>query len=157
MLTGDRESTAHSVATGLGLDEVLARVMPADKQRIARLEAQKAPTMMIGDGINDAPALAAADIGVAIAAHGASAASQAADVVLVHDRFDAIADARQIAQSSVRIAQQSVILGMALCGVGMIAAMLGFLPAAAGALAQEGIDLAAISWALRATLIRTTS
>ena len=157
MLTGDRESTAHSVATGLGLDEVLARVMPADKQRIARLEAQKAPTLMIGDGINDAPALAAADIGVAIAAHGASAASQAADVVLVHDRFDAIADARQIAQSSVRIAQQSVILGMALCGVGMIAAMLGFLPAAAGALAQEGIDLAAISWALRATRIRTTS
>ena len=154
MLTGDRESTARAVARGLPLEDVRAGVLPADKQRIVVAESAKAPTMMIGDGINDAPALAEAGVGVAIAARGTSAASQAADVVLVHDRLDAIVDARIIAIGSIRIAEQSVILGMTLCGIGMVAAMLGWLPSSIGAVVQEGIDLAAIGWALRATRIK---
>ena len=151
LITGDHPHTAHSIARLAGIDVVHADVKPADKLDIVRRERVFGVTVMVGDGINDAPALAGADVGVALAARGASAASQAADIVLVHDRFEALADAMQTAQRSVRLAWQAVASGMGLSAVGMVAAVAGLLTPAAGAVAQEGIDLLAIALALRAT------
>lgn len=151
LITGDHAQTAHSVARLAGIDTVHADVKPADKLDIVRHEGAYGTTVMVGDGINDAPALAGADVGVAMAARGASAASQAADIVLVHERFEAIADAMSTAQRSLRVAWQSVGVGMGLSLLGMAVAAAGQLTPTAGAVAQEGVDLLAIAIALRAT------
>lgn len=150
MLTGDRGEPARHVATILGLDEVDAEQSPADKVDSVRAETARASTIMIGDGVNDAPALAAATVGVALGARGATASSEAADVVLTADRIDGLADAMSIARGAHRIAVQSAAVGMALSLCAMGVAALGLLPPAAGALLQEGIDVAAIANALRA-------
>ncbi|MBX8691208.1 cadmium-translocating P-type ATPase [Mycobacterium sp. 20091114027_K0903767] len=150
MLTGDRAEPAREVATVLGLDEVYAEQSPADKVAAIRSERQRAVTVMVGDGINDAPALAAATVGVAMGARGATASSEASDVVLTTDRLDRLADAMDIARRSRRIAVQSAVVGMGLSLVAMMIAALGWLPPAAGALLQEGIDVAVILNALRA-------
>jgi heavy metal translocating P-type ATPase len=150
MLTGDRAEPAREVATVLGLDEVYAEQTPADKVAAVRAERERAVTVMVGDGINDAPALAAATVGVAMGARGATASSEAADVVLTTDRVDRLADAMDIARWSRHIAVQSAVVGMSLSLLAMVIAALGWLPPAAGALLQEGIDVAVILNALRA-------
>ncbi len=150
MLTGDRAEPAREVATVLGLDEVYAQQTPADKVAAVRAERERAVTVMVGDGINDAPALAAATVGVAMGARGATASSEAADVVLTTDRLDRLADAMDIARWSRRIAVQSAVVGMTLSVAAMAAAAFGLLPPAAGALLQEAIDVSVILNALRA-------
>jgi len=150
MLTGDRPAPARQIGTVLGLDEVAAQQSPADKVARIRAERQRAVTAMVGDGVNDAPALAAADVGIAMGARGSTASSEAADIVLTADRLDRLADAKLIARRSRRIAVQSAVAGMGLSLVAMGFAAAGVLPPAAGALLQEGIDLAVILNALRA-------
>ncbi|MGB5151148.1 MAG: heavy metal translocating P-type ATPase [Mycobacterium sp.] len=150
MLTGDRAEPAREVATVLGLDEVYANQSPADKVAAVRAERERAVTVMVGDGVNDAPALAAATIGVAMGARGATASSEAADIVLTIDRLDRLADAMDVARWSRRIAVQSAVVGMGLSLLAMGVAAVGWLPPAAGALLQEGIDVAVILNALRA-------
>lgn len=150
LLTGDRVEPAREVGTVLGLDEVHANQSPADKVAAVRAERARAMTVMVGDGVNDAPALAAAGVGVAMGARGATASSEASDVVLTTDRLDRVADAMEIARRARRIAVQSAGVGMALSLAAMAVAAAGLLPPAAGALLQEGIDVAVILNALRA-------
>lgn len=152
MLTGDRPEPALEVGALLGLDEVRARQSPADKVAAVRAEAERAVTVMVGDGLNDAPALAAAHVGVAMGARGSTAASEAADVVLTTDHVERVADAMAAAVRSRRIAVQSAAGGMGLSLVAMLFAAFGYLPAAPGALLQEAIDVAVILNALRALL-----
>ncbi|MGW0149200.1 heavy metal translocating P-type ATPase [Streptomyces sp. NPDC003333] len=150
MLTGDRAEPAREVAAVLGLDDVRAELGPAEKVAAVRAERDRAVTVMVGDGVNDAPALAAADVGVAMGARGSTATSEAADIVLTTDRVDRLADAVSIAVRARRIAVQSALGGMLLSLAAMAAAAAGLLPPAVGALLQEGIDAAVILNALRA-------
>ncbi|MBX6391278.1 MAG: heavy metal translocating P-type ATPase [Frankia sp.] len=152
MVTGDRTEVAATVAEALGIDAILAERTPAEKVDAVRAEARDHPTVMVGDGVNDAPALATASVGIAIAAGGTTASSEAADAVLAVDRLDRIAEAIAIARRSRAIAQQSVLLGMGLSLLAMAIAAVGWLPPAPGALLQETIDLAAILNATRALL-----
>lgn len=155
MVTGDRTDVAELVAETIGVDRVLAERSPADKVDAVRDAAARGRTIMVGDGVNDAPALALADVGVAMGARGASAASEAADVVLTADRLTGLADAVRIARRSRRIAWQSVTAGMGMSIVAMFVAAAGYLPPVAGALVQEVIDVVVILNALRA--LRTPS
>lgn len=150
MLTGDRREPAEAVGAILGLDDVHAEQTPAQKVAGVRTEQDSAVTIMVGDGVNDAPALAAATVGVAMGARGSTASSEAADIVLTTDRLDRLADAMEIARRSRRIAVQSATVGMGLSLVAMGFAAFGLLPPAVGALLQEGIDVAVILNALRA-------
>jgi heavy metal translocating P-type ATPase len=150
MLTGDRPEPAREIAAVLGLDDVRAELAPADKVAAVRAERARAVTVMVGDGVNDAPALAAADVGVAMGARGSTASSEAADIVLTTDRVDRLADAVGIAVRSRRIAVQSALGGMVMSLAAMVAAAFGLPPPAVGALLQEGIDVAVILNALRA-------
>jgi heavy metal translocating P-type ATPase len=150
MLTGDRAEVAESVAAVLGVDRVLAERTPAEKVAGVREEAGRTTTVMVGDGINDAPALAAAHVGVAMGARGSAASTQVADVVLTTDRLDRLADAMDVARRARRIAVQSAAVGIGLSMAAMVVAALGALPPAAGALVQEAIDVAVTLNALRA-------
>jgi len=150
MLTGDLLERAQAIGLAAGVDEVRAGLTPAGKlAAIAQGHAQGI-TLMVGDGINDAPALAAADVGIALGARGATASSEAAGVVLLADRLDRIAEAMQIARRARRVALQSVLAGMGLSLLAMLLAAFGLLPALAGAIVQEVIDVAVIVNALRA-------
>ena len=150
MVTGDRSEVANVIGAAIGVDEVLAERSPAEKVDAVWFERSRAPVMMVGDGVNDAPALALADVGVAMGARGASASSEAADVVLTVDRLDLLGDASLIAHHTVRIALESVVAGIAMSVVAMGFAAVGALPAVWGAMPQEGIDIAVILNALRA-------
>jgi heavy metal translocating P-type ATPase len=152
LVTGDRADIADMIGRIVGVDTVLADCDPADKLAAIEREGANGATIMVGDGVNDAPALAAAGVGVALAARGATASSEAADVVLTVDRIDALGDAILIARRSKRIALQAVLIGMGLSLVAMVVAALGLLPPAAGAVVQEIIDVLAIGIALRAVL-----
>ena len=150
MVTGDRPEVAETIGAVIGVDEALAERSPADKLEVVRAERRRAPTMMVGDGVNDAPALALADVGVAMGARGASASSEAADVVLTVDRLDRLGEAHLLARRTHRVALQSVAVGMGLSIAAMGVAAAGLLPAVWGALLQEAIDVAVILNALRA-------
>src|SRR5262249_12647796 len=113
MVTGDRADAAETIGAGLDLDAVLSDRVPSDKVDAVAMERRLPPTVMVGDGINDAPALAAADVGVALGARGASASSEAADVVILVDRLDRVSEAVAIARRAHRIALQSIVCGMA--------------------------------------------
>jgi heavy metal translocating P-type ATPase len=152
LVTGDRADMAETVGRIVGVDAVWAQRGPAEKLAVVTEESATRPTIMVGDGVNDAPALAAAGVGVALAARGATASSEAADVVLTVDRIDALADAILIARRSRRIAVQAVVVGMGLSLSAMLLAALGHLTPALGAVAQEGIDVLAIGIALLAVL-----
>lgn len=150
MVTGDRAEAAETIGAALDLDAVLADREPADKVDAVATEQRQNVTIMVGDGINDAPALAAANVGIALGARGASASSEAADVVILVDRLDRVSDAIFIARRTQRIALQSIIAGMGLSALAMGFAAVGWLPPVAGALTQEAIDVAVILNALRA-------
>jgi len=149
LATGDRQDVAHFVASGLPIDAVRAGLTPNEKVLTVLSERKNGPVMMIGDGVNDAPALAAADVGVAMGANGAAASAEAADVILLVDELSRVAPAIQIARRARAIALESVLAGIGLSVAGMIAAAAGLLPPVEGALLQEAIDIAVILNALR--------
>lgn len=150
LVTGDRQEAALPIAAVLRLDAVHAGVSPEGKVAAVRMERAHGLVAMVGDGVNDAPALAAADVGMAMGAHGTAAAAEAADAVLLVDRVDRVAEALAIARRARRIALKAMALGMGLSGIAMAVAALGHLPPLAGALVQEGIDVAALLYALTA-------
>jgi heavy metal translocating P-type ATPase len=149
MLTGDAQATADHIAAELGIERVRAECLPADKVHEVAAIAER-PVIMVGDGVNDAPVLAAADIGIAMGARGATAASESADAVILVDDISRTAKAVEVGRDTVRIALQSIWLGIVVSVGLMVIAAFGFIPATAGALLQEFVDLAAILFALRA-------
>ncbi|MGZ3311074.1 MAG: heavy metal translocating P-type ATPase, partial [Xanthobacteraceae bacterium] len=150
LATGDRRDVAETVARGLPIDALRSELGPDQKNLVVLSERKHGPVMMIGDGVNDAPALAAADVGVAMGAKGAAASAEAADVVLLVDQLDRILPAIEIARRSCFIALQSVYVGMGLSLSGMLAAAFGAISPVQGAVLQELIDVAVILNALRA-------
>lgn len=150
MITGDRADVAAPIAELVGADAVVADRSPEGKVAVVRDETAHATTVMAGDGINDAPALAAATVGVALGARGATATSDVADAVILVDRLDRLADTMTIARRTRGIARQSVLAGMGLSLAGMLVAAAGHLVPAVGAIAQEAIDVTVILNALRA-------
>jgi heavy metal translocating P-type ATPase len=150
MVTGDRAEVAEAVGGIIGVDAVLPERTPSEKLDAVRDEARHGPVIMVGDGINDAPALALADVGVAMGARGATASSQSADAVLTVDRIDRLGEVIGVARRTRRIAVQSVLAGMGMSLAAMGVAAAGLLPAVWGAVLQEGIDVAVILNALRA-------
>lgn len=157
LATGDRADVAARVTMGLKLDALHADLTPSDKLSLVQAEHATAPVMMVGDGVNDAPALAAADVGVAMGAQGAAASAEAADVVLLVDRIDRLVVGITIAKGARRIALQSVAAGIGLSVIAMVFAALGHLPPVQGALLQEVIDVAVILNALRALALSPTA
>ena len=154
LVTGDKESTAHQVAYEVGIENVYAGVSAEGKLEITRglMQTAKGSVVVVGDGINDAPALAAADVGVAMGAKGATAASEAADVVIVEDSIDRLTLAIAIASNSRRKAIQAAGMGMFLSLIMMLLGAFGFITPSQGAIAQEFIDVISIIWALTALL-----
>ena len=150
LATGDRREVAAAITEGLALDSVRSELTPDQKVMVVLAERKHGPVMMIGDGVNDAPALAAADLGVAMGARGAAASAEAADVVLLVDQLDRILPGLRIARRARRIALESVAAGIGLSVAGMIAAAFGHITPVQGALLQEAIDVAVILNALRA-------
>jgi heavy metal translocating P-type ATPase len=153
MVSGDRRSVAERVGRELALDRVYAELSPEEKLEVVRRisdDRQLRTVVMVGDGVNDAPALALADVGIAMGAAGATVSAETADAVITVDRIDRVADAVHAGRRSLSIARQSVLVGMGMSVVAMLVAAFGYLPPIAGALLQEGIDLAVILNALRA-------
>ena len=150
LATGDRSEVANAITADLGIDSVHSGLTPDQKVLVVLSERKYGSVMMIGDGVNDAPALAAADVGVAMGARGAAASAEAADVVILVDHLDRIVPAMEIARRSRFIALEGIFAGMGLSLVGMMAAALGYLTPVQGALIQEVIDVAVIVNALRA-------
>jgi heavy metal translocating P-type ATPase len=150
LASGDRSDIASKVGKQLGFDLVLGDLSPDAKVAAVRNEIANGPVMMVGDGVNDAPALAAADVGVAMGAHGTASSSEAAGVVLLVDELAPLVKAMAVARRSRSIAVQSVVVGLGLSLFAMAFASFGYLPPVQGALTQEVIDVAVILNALRA-------
>ncbi|MFD1549339.1 heavy metal translocating P-type ATPase [Levilactobacillus fuyuanensis] len=151
MISGDRRPIAETIAGEVGIDQVHADCLPADKIKVlADLPAEQRPVAMVGDGINDAPSLATADVGIAMGAHGATAASESADAVVLKDDLTRVSTARQIAHDTMRVAKQAVLIGIFICTGLMLIASFGVIPAIIGAVFQEVVDTVTILYALRA-------
>ncbi|WP_122644977.1 heavy metal translocating P-type ATPase [Enterococcus mediterraneensis] len=151
MLTGDRKGVAESIAEKVGIREVHAECLPQDKITVLKsVPEEERPLVMIGDGINDAPALAIADVGIAMGAHGSSAASESADAVILKDDLSRVAIAVKVSQDTMKIARQSVLIGIFICVGLMLVASTGVIPALIGAMLQEVVDTVSILSALRA-------
>lgn len=151
LLSGDHTENVLPIAKAVGIDEARGDLLPHDKVEVVRaLEREGRRVLMVGDGTNDAPALAAATVGVALAAHGGGISAEAAGVVLLADDVTRTADAVEIGQHAVRVARQSIIAGLALSGAAMVVAALGYIPPTVGAFIQEAVDVAVILNALRA-------
>lgn len=149
MLTGDARPTAEAVAGLVQIDEVHAELLPAEKVHLAARMTPR-PVLMVGDGVNDAPVLAAADVGIAMGAKGATAAGDAADAVVLKDTLTKVAEAVAIGRDTLRVAYAAIWIGIALSIAAMLVGATGVIPAVVGALGQEVIDLATILYALRA-------
>ncbi|QEW04583.1 heavy metal translocating P-type ATPase [Microbacterium lushaniae] len=149
MLTGDALPTAEAIAAQVGIDEVHAELLPPEKVHLAA-QLRPRPTLMVGDGVNDAPVLAASDIGIAMGAQGATAAGDAADAVIVVDSLSPVVDAVAIGRHTLTVALTAIWIGIGLSVALMVVAMTGVIPAVAGALVQELVDLTTILYALRA-------
>jgi P-type E1-E2 ATPase len=152
ILSGD--SVAHTTAIGkqLGIEDARGGLRPDDKVSVIReLEGSGERVLMVGDGTNDAPALSAATVGLALAAHGAGLSAEAADVVLLTDDLGAVSDAIAIGQHTMHVARQSVVIGLTVSGLAMCFAAAGYIPPVAGAVLQEALDVAVILNALRSS------
>lgn len=151
MVTGDHQKVADTIAKDVGITEVYAECLPQDKiDVIKKIPASNRPVIMIGDGVNDAPSLAIADVGIAMGAHGATAASETADAVILKDDLEKVSTAVKISKDTMKIAKQSVLIGILICTILMLIASTGIIPALFGAVLQEVVDTVSILSSLRA-------
>ena len=151
LLSGDREAEVRYLASEVGISEVLFGKSPEEKVAIVREETHRAPTLFVGDGINDAPAMQAATVGVAFG-QSSDITAEAADAVVMEPSLQKVDELIHIGRRMRRIALQSAVGGMALSMIGMLIAAAGYLPPVAGAVAQEIIDVAAVLNAVRVAL-----
>ncbi len=149
MLTGDNETVAEKIASDVGISEIHAGLMPDEKLSFIK-EAEERPIIMVGDGVNDAPALATADVGISIGVGSGTVASEAADIVLLQNDLSKVTQSIQISRDTMKIAKQAVMIGIVICIILMFIAAAGVIPAVIGALFQEVIDVISILYALRA-------
>lgn len=151
MLTGDHQKVAHDIAKEVGITEVYAECLPQDKINVLKKIANAdRPVIMVGDGVNDAPSLAIADVGIAMGARGATAASETADAVILKDDLEKVSTAVAISKDTMNIAKQSVLIGILICTILMLIASTGLIPALLGAILQEVVDTVSILSSLRA-------
>lgn len=151
MLTGDNQKTAELVAGELGITEVHAGLMPSEKIGILKeLPETHRPMVMVGDGVNDAPALALSDVGIALGASGSTVASESADVVVLRNDLNLVPESIKISRETMKVAKEAVLIGIFICIALMLIASTGILPAIIGALLQEVIDTVSILYALKA-------
>ncbi|MBA2913408.1 heavy metal translocating P-type ATPase [Limosilactobacillus frumenti] len=151
MLTGDQAAIANNVAQEVGITDVRTNLLPQDKiNALKNVPLDQHPVFMVGDGVNDAPSFVTADVGIAMGAHGATAASESASVVILRDDLSKVATAVDISQDTIKVAKQAVLIGIAICTLLMLVASTGIIPAFVGAMLQEVIDTVSILWALRA-------
>lgn len=151
MLTGDNEKTASRIAKEAGIDKYYSSLSPQDKLNIiTSISDDDRPIAMVGDGINDTPCLANADVGIAMQSGNDGAISEVSDIIILNDSIDSIVLAKKISIHTLKIGRQAVLIGITTCIILMIVAAFGVLPAIIGAICQEGIDLISILWALRA-------
>ena len=153
LLSGDDQANAAAVARAVGIDEAHGDLLPAEKVTwVQKVMKEGESVLMVGDGTNDAPALSTATVGIALAATGGGISAEAADAVILADDPTRVSEAITISRRTLRIARQSIWTGLGLSGAAMVVASLGYIPPVAGALLQEGIDVAVILNALRAAL-----
>ncbi|WP_056942288.1 heavy metal translocating P-type ATPase [Secundilactobacillus kimchicus] len=151
MISGDRRPIAEKIAQSVGIDDVYAECLPAEKIAVLKqLPREKRPVAMVGDGVNDAPSLVTADVGLAMGAHGATAASESADAVILKDDLSRVVAAVEISRDTMKVARQSVLIGVGICTGLMLIASTGVIPTIVGALLQEVVDTVTILAALRA-------
>ena len=151
MLTGDNQKTAELVAGELGITEMHAGLMPSEKIGILKeLPETHRPMVMVGDGVNDAPALALSDVGIALGASGSTVASESADVVVLRNDLNLVPESIKISRETMKVAKEAVLIGIFICIALMLIASTGILPAIIGALLQEVIDTVSILYALKA-------